>query len=100
MNPCIWCDRFPVRFANASNVTTAAVEAFHARGSRLAQSRTSTTLPSPAKAECRLLVLGKYGAFCHIFGGYRYSAPDYFRLRFKSPGHGFTVDQDQKALTK
>ena len=21
-NPCIWCDRFPVRFANASNVTT------------------------------------------------------------------------------
>jgi hypothetical protein len=38
------------------------------------------------------------GAFCNIFGGYRHSAPDYFRLRFKSPGHGFTVDQDQKAL--
>jgi hypothetical protein len=37
------------------------------------------------------------GAFCNIFGGYRHSAPDYFRLRFKSPGHGFTVDQDQKA---
>src|SRR4029077_8750813 len=30
------------------------------------------------------------GAFCNIFGGYRHSAPDYFRLRFKSPGHGFT----------
>jgi NAD(P)-dependent dehydrogenase (short-subunit alcohol dehydrogenase family) len=40
------------------------------------------------------------GAFCHIFGGYRYCAPGNFRLRFQCPGHGFTVDQDQKALNR